>query len=148
MTINSPVATKPTIGFNVEDVVKYGILLNFWDVGGDPMTRTLWRHQWRCTDAIIFVVDSSDHDTIDEAAETMYSIFEDGGEDLTDCPLLILCNKQDIPGAISAPDLAERFDLHNRVYERQYYCQATSGTSGDGCEDGLQWLAETLKNMQ
>lgn len=85
---------------------------------------------------------------LDEASETMYSIFEDGAEDLENCPLLVLSNKQDCPGAISAPDLAEKFDMRNRIFERQYYCQATSGITGDGCDDGLRWLAAVLKAMQ
>ena len=54
LSLGTAVATVPTIGmqqgcnwvtdagcalagFNVEDVVKYGIVLNFWDVGGEPM---------------------------------------------------------------------------------------------------------------
>ena len=41
---------------------RLGKVFNIWDVGGQDKTRPLWRSYTRCTDAIIFVVDSSDGD--------------------------------------------------------------------------------------
>jgi len=60
--------TVPTIGFNCEKVkTRLGKVFNIWDVGGQDKTRPLWRSYTRCTDAIIFVVDSSDCDRFEEA---------------------------------------------------------------------------------
>ena len=78
----------------------------------------------------------------------MYSIFEDGAEDLENAPLLVICNKQDQEGALAAPDLAERFDMANRIFDRQFYCQSACALTGDGCDDALRWLAKALSDMQ
>merc|ERR1719323_1523103 len=46
----------PTIGFNVETVEYKNITFTLWDVGGQDKIRPLWRHYYKGTDAIIFVV--------------------------------------------------------------------------------------------
>ena len=44
-----------------------GRIFNIWDIGGQDKTRPLWRSYTRATDAIIFVVDSSDKERLEEA---------------------------------------------------------------------------------
>ena len=44
-----------------------GRIFNIWDIGGQDKTRPLWRSYTRATDAIIFVVDSSQPDSLEEA---------------------------------------------------------------------------------
>lgn len=59
--------TVPTIGFNCEKVkgqtgkIK-GTSFLIWDIGGQDKLRPLWRSYTRCTDGIIFVVDSVDEE--------------------------------------------------------------------------------------
>ena len=38
-----------------------------WDVGGQEKIRPLWRSYTRCTDGIVFVVDSVDLERLEEA---------------------------------------------------------------------------------
>lgn len=45
-----------------------------WDVGGQDKIRPLWRSYTRCTDGIVFVVDSVDVDRIDEAKCELYKM--------------------------------------------------------------------------
>jgi GTPase SAR1 family protein len=40
---------------------------HFADVGGQEKIRALWKSYWRCTDGIIFVVDSCDVERMEEA---------------------------------------------------------------------------------
>ena len=61
------VTTIPTIGFNVETVEYKNISFTVWDVGGQDKIRPLWRHYYQNTQGLIFVVDSSDRDRVDEA---------------------------------------------------------------------------------
>jgi len=71
--------TSPTIGFNCEKVkTSFGKVFNIWDVGGQDKTRPLWRSYTRCTDAIIFVVDSSDSDRLEEAKLVVKNCQTDG----------------------------------------------------------------------
>ena len=54
------VMTIPTIGFNVETLQYKNIKFQVWDLGGQTSIRPYWRCYYPNTDAIIFVVDSSD----------------------------------------------------------------------------------------
>jgi GTPase SAR1 family protein len=42
-----------------------------WDIGGQEKLRPLWRHYYEGVDALIFMVDSSDRERIEEAAEEL-----------------------------------------------------------------------------
>lgn len=50
----------PTIGFNLECVEYRKMIFSLWDLGGSPDARSFWRMYYVNTQAIIFVVDSSD----------------------------------------------------------------------------------------
>ena len=43
-----------------------------WDIGGQDRIRNLWRHYYNGTQGLIFVVDSSDRDRIDEARDELH----------------------------------------------------------------------------
>jgi len=55
-------ATVPTIGFNVDEIVYKNITFVVWDVGGQDMIRSQWTHFYNNTDALIFVIDSEDRE--------------------------------------------------------------------------------------
>ncbi|XP_043069265.1 ADP-ribosylation factor-like protein 4C isoform X3 [Drosophila bipectinata] len=64
--------TVPTIGFNCEKVQgtigkAKGVHFLVWDVGGQEKLRPLWRSYTRCTDGILFVIDSVDVERMEEA---------------------------------------------------------------------------------
>lgn len=64
--------TVPTIGFNCEKIrgqygKSKGVQFLVWDVGGQEKLRPLWRSYTRCTDGIVFVVDSVDVERMEEA---------------------------------------------------------------------------------
>ena len=60
LKLGQPKRTVPTIGFNVETLEYKSIAFTVWDVGGQEKLRALWRHYFQTTQAVIFVVDSSD----------------------------------------------------------------------------------------
>ncbi|XP_052886943.1 uncharacterized protein LOC108480303 [Gossypium arboreum] len=70
------VSTIPTIGFNVETVQYNNIKLQVWDLGGQTSMRPYWRCYFPNTQAIIYVVDSSDTDRVGIAKEELYAILE------------------------------------------------------------------------
>lgn len=88
-------STTPTIGFNVESLVYKNVNLTVWDIGGQDKIRVLWRHYYANTTGLIFVVDSNDHDRIDEAAMELTKAMKE--EDLTQVKLLVFANKQVYP---------------------------------------------------
>ena len=57
--------------------------------------RSLWRHYYANTEALIFVVDSNDRERIGEARDEFHRAIEDEG--LRDAIILVFANKQDLP---------------------------------------------------
>merc|ERR1719376_1956023 len=70
------VSAAPTIGFNCEKIRFNGSSFMVWDVGGQDKLRPLWRSYTRCTDGIIFVVDSSREETLEEAKLELQKIYK------------------------------------------------------------------------
>jgi len=68
------VTTIPTIGFNVETVEYKNISFTVWDVGGQDKIRPLWRHYYQNTQGLIFVVDSSDRERIQESHDELHKM--------------------------------------------------------------------------
>ncbi|KAJ3095363.1 hypothetical protein HDU97_007008 [Phlyctochytrium planicorne] len=136
------VTTIPTIGFNVETVEYKNISFTVWDVGGQDKIRPLWRHYFQNTQGIIFVIDSNDRDRIGEARDELQRMLNE--DELRDAILLVFANKQDLPNAMSAPEITDKLGLHS-LRQRQWYIQATCATSGDGLYEGLEWLSTNLK---
>ena len=95
----------------VQVKTRLGKVFNIWDVGGQDKTRPLWRSYTRCTDAIIFVVDSSCEDRFEEARLELLKIAK-----LTEryaVPILLLANKQDLPQA----------QVRSAKYYKKYFSQ-------------------------
>merc|ERR1712217_754876 len=109
LQLGEVVHTIPTIGFNVETISYKNVDFTVWDVGGQNKIRPLWRHYYRGTDALIWVVDASDKDRIEESKEEMHSVLND--DELRDAKILVFANKQDLPGAVRSKKLAEQLGL-------------------------------------
>ncbi|KAF5899208.1 ADP-ribosylation factor 4-like [Clarias magur] len=135
------VTTIPTIGFNVETVEYKNISFTVWDVGGQNVIRPLWRHYYENTMGLIFVVDSSDYERIQEAALELQMMFEEDG--LRDAVLLVLANKQDLPNSMPVHEMTEKLRLH-AMKGRSWYVQSTCATNGTGLYEGLDWLSNQL----
>jgi signal recognition particle receptor subunit beta len=89
----------------------------------------------------VFVVDSSDVGRIDEARHELHKLLEEG--ELRDAPLLVYANKQDLPNAVKASELATRLRLKD-VSNRPWVVKETCATTGEGLHEGLDWLAARI----
>jgi len=139
------VTTIPTIGFNVETVEYKKINFTVWDVGGQDKIRPLWRHYFQNTQGLIFVVDSNDRERASEAAAELKKML--GEDELRDAVLLVFANKQDLPNAMSVAEVTDKLGLH-ALRNRKWFIQSTCATSGDGLYEGLDWLANTLREKK
>merc|ERR1712106_460168 len=81
------VTTIPTIGFNVETVEYKNISFTVWDVGGQDKIRPLWRHYFQNTQGLIFVVDSSDRERIQESHDELHKMLNE--DELRDAIVLV-----------------------------------------------------------
>jgi len=141
LQLGEAVLTIPTVGFNVETVRYKRMDMSVWDVGGQTKLRPLWRHYYRNTDALIFVVDSADVDRLAEAREELHHVLSD--DEMRGAVVLVFSNKQDLPGAESVASLSDKMGLA-ALRERQWMVQGCCATSGDGLYEGLDWLSAAL----
>jgi ADP-ribosylation factor-like protein 1 len=74
--------------------------------------------------------------------EELMSMLEE--EELKDAALLVFANKQDIPGAMSPAEVSDALGL-NRLKQRQWAIHKCSAVKGDGLNEGLDWLVNTLQ---
>eukprot|EP00090_Calanus_glacialis_P004367 TRINITY_DN13247_c0_g1_i1.p1 TRINITY_DN13247_c0_g1~~TRINITY_DN13247_c0_g1_i1.p1 ORF type:complete len:182 (-),score=60.54 TRINITY_DN13247_c0_g1_i1:26-571(-) len=139
------VTTIPTIGFNVETVEYKNISFTVWDVGGQTKIRPLWQHYFENTDAVIFVVDSSDKERLEEAREELDRILLD--DRLRNTSLLVFSNKSDKPQSVTTTEVTDKLCLHKHR-GREWFIQSTCAVTGEGIVDGLEWLANNIKNKK
>lgn len=70
--------------------------LNFWDLGGQEELQALWDKYYAECHGVIFTVDSNDRERIEESKTSFDQMI--ANENLKGVPLLLLANKQDLPG--------------------------------------------------
>jgi Arf/Sar family protein len=131
-------------GFNVEKVQYKNVQFTVWDVGGQEKLRPLWKHYFSDTDALIYVVDCQDRDRVDRAGEEFRSIA--GDPLMRNAAILVLANKQDMPGALAPRELCPLLGL-DKMRDREWHVQGTIATQGVGLYEGLDWLSRTIKTI-
>ena len=137
------VKTIPTIGFNVETLFYNGLSFTIWDVGGQDKIRVLWKHYYSETDGLIFVIDSSDADGLDDAVEELKKMLVE--EELKKCPLLVLANKIDLERRFNTYEIKSKIEYEiPSIQEKTWHVQGTSGFTGEGIKEGFDWLASSL----
>jgi ADP-ribosylation factor protein 1 len=83
------------------------------------------------------VVDSNDRERINEANEELQKMLNE--DELRDAVLLVFCNKQDLPNAMSVAEVTDKLGLHS-LRNRKWYIQSTCATSGDGLYEVCPFL--------
>jgi ADP-ribosylation factor protein 1 len=128
----------------VETISYKNIDITCWDVGGRDKIRPLWRHYYKNTNALIWVVDSNDVERMEATKDEMMRTLKE--DELNYIPLLVYCNKQDLPNAMSSLKVAEALELNK--FTRSWFIQGCSATSGDGLYDGLDWLSTAIRESR
>lgn len=147
LQLGEALTTIPTIGFNVERVQYKNIEFTMWDVGGQDKIRTLWKHYFHGTDALIYVVDSNDRDRLEQAQLELHRLLQD--PELRDMgAVLVFANKQDLPNSMSADEVMQKLKISEGTRQLDWYVQGCCARNGDGLYEGLDWLANTLKKQQ
>lgn len=93
MKLRQTIASVPTVGFNVEEVKFKGLNFIVWDVGLHSTMIKLWHHYFAGTEALIYVIDSSDVERIPFAATVFENVIN--YKEMPICPILVLANKID-----------------------------------------------------
>lgn len=141
----------PTVGFNCEKVKMTsgkakGTSFVIWDVGGQEKLRPLWKSYTRNTDGIVFVVDSVDIERLEEARIELIRTArtpENSG-----VPILIIANKQDLPGAVEPREIEKLMALHELSQNHIWHVQPACAITGDGLNEALEKLSEMVQKRK
>jgi len=131
--------TIPTIGFNYRRVKKGKVGLNVWDLGGQERFRDSWEKYCRLSDVIIYVVDSVDLSSMEEARKQLHDLLS--WPSLEGIPLLLLGNKNDVEGALTEEELIEELNLR-RLQNRSVACFSVSAKDQTNLDITMEWLAD------
>ncbi|XP_029434840.1 ADP-ribosylation factor-like protein 13B isoform X2 [Rhinatrema bivittatum] len=142
----SPEDVAPTVGFSKADLKHGRFEVTIFDLGGGKRIRGIWKNYYAESFGVIFVVDSSDAERMEETKETMTEVLRH--PKISGKPVLVLANKQDREGALAEADVIEYLSLEKLVNENKCLCQIEpcSAVIGYGkkidksIRKGLAWL--------
>ncbi|KAK0429200.1 hypothetical protein QR680_011248 [Steinernema hermaphroditum] len=134
---------SPTLGFNIKTLHLNSWKLNVWDVGGQVSLRSFWRNYFEQTDALIWVVDSGDAHRLNDCARELSSLL--GEERLLGCTLLVLANKQDLPGAYNLAQISKLLNL-NDIKSHNWRIFECSAVTGSNLLNALEWMCQDVSS--
>ncbi|XP_030011107.1 ADP-ribosylation factor-like protein 13B isoform X2 [Sphaeramia orbicularis] len=146
----NPQDVAPTVGFSKVDLKQGKFEVTIFDLGGGKRIRGIWKNYYSESHGVVFVVDSSDVQRIQETRETMAEVLQHPR--IAGKPVLVLANKQDQEGALAEADIIENLSLEKLVNENKCLCQIEpcSAVLGYGkkvdksIKKGLNWLLNNI----
>ena len=136
--------TVSTSGVNRETISLPGLEIIVHDLGGQPQFRGSWQGYNENADAIVYVVDATDTERMEEAKQFLDLVLTHQRKD--NAPLLLLLNKVDSDDRISADLFGQIFQLNSKDRPAlSWACFETSGLTGEGLIDSFQWLVNKLE---
>jgi ADP-ribosylation factor-like protein 8 len=134
--------TIPTVGVNTREFKKGNVTLKIWDLGGQRRYRESWEKYCATSDCIVFVLDSIDRDNVDIARTQLEKLLS--WESLDEIPLLVLGNKNDLPGCYKEEEIIEVMGLKS-IKDRKVGCYSISAKNMNNLDNVLKWLSQLNK---
>ncbi|KWU45161.1 P-loop containing nucleoside triphosphate hydrolase protein [Rhodotorula sp. JG-1b] len=123
----------PTVGFNLRKIQKGNVV----HLAGQPRFRSIWERYCRGVNAIVWVLDSSDHSTFQTAQAELHALLDK--PELRGIPLLVLANKNDLPDHASVDEVIKALAL-STITNREVSCYSISAKSSRNIDITLAWL--------
>ncbi|XP_076027704.1 ADP-ribosylation factor-like protein 9 [Genypterus blacodes] len=99
---------EPTQGFNAVSISKEDLHVELLEIGGREDLRPYWQKYMSRAVVLVFVVDSSNAELFPVAQRHLHELLRGSDPRL---PLVVLANKQDLPGACGITDIHDALAL-------------------------------------
>jgi len=143
----------PTLHATSEELSIGNMRFTTLDLGGHQQDRRVWRDYYPAVDAIVFLVDACDRIRFQESQCELNSLLTD--EQLINCPVLILGNKIDKPGAASEEEIRNTFGFYGQTTGKGKVPRSElpgrplelfmcSVLKRQGYGEGFRWLAQYI----
>lgn len=147
LVLNRAIITHHTYTFNKETIQlpSSGRKFTIYDYTGSSINMRNW-HRWlQDGDPLIFVIDSAEREWFVEAKDALWNLCM-GDDNAVFGIVLVLCNKQDLPGAASVEEIKDLLGLDGFCrWGRRWHIRGVSGLTGEGIREGLEWLETQLQ---
>lgn len=133
----------PTLGFKISTFNYEPYTLNIWDVGGQKSLRTYWKNYFESTDGLVWVVDCADSEKLEVCKNELHDLLKE--ERLLGASLLVMANKQDLPGALDKEKIEQILDLKS-IKTHNWSLHPVSAVRGDDMLKPFEWLVDDIGN--
>ncbi|MBK5113231.1 MAG: GTP-binding protein [Candidatus Heimdallarchaeota archaeon] len=140
--------TIPTVGVNLEQVSfsEIDFDLSILDLGGQKSFRLLWVDYLNTVDMVLYVIDASDHERLDEALKEFQNMLI--LTEANDVPILVLINKIDLPNTLSALEIGQKLSKIRELYKRDWNIIETSAVTTKGIIEMFKWTYSKITNNE
>lgn len=137
----------PTVGFTVEKFISQSLNFTVFDMSGQGRYRNLWEHYYKTAQAVIFVLDSSDHLRMVVAKEELdFLLSHSDIASRRGLPILFFANKMDCKDALSAVQCSKKMGLDS-MSDKPWHICASNALTGDGLNEGVEWLTDQIRSQ-
>ena len=160
MKLGEVVTTVPTIGFNVETLdfgsKKSKDAVTFWDVGGQSKIRPLWRHYTADTGMLVYCINGSEPNRLDEATAEFNNLYDNCFETP---PLALAIVITHVDKLTDKDILQVRDEIENRCHlsdkrvelgdeNCEIFEVVAVQSSNEGEHELMDWLKRTASNKK
>ncbi|THY94594.1 ARF/SAR superfamily [Aureobasidium pullulans] len=146
---------SPTLGFIIKTIdydgeprflssrCRYRNLHGTGDVGGQKTLRTYWKNYFEKTDTLIWVVDGTDRERIDDCRQELEGLLLQ--ERLMGASLLVFKNKSDVSGCMDSDEIRKALRL-DTIHTHRWNIIECSALTGLNLQEGLKWVVQDAKD--
>ena len=127
---------------NSKNVAHKRLNFKIFDLGGVCANNCLHKQNFNNIDGLIFVIDSIDKERILEASRYFEEI--NIKEELKNCPILIMANKQDCDVSLTLDEIIKALNLKKYNNSRKWCVRGTSAVIEQGIEESIFWMISSL----